>query len=489
MATGFAPRKSRKRRTKHVGYMIGGGLFVVLAAAFAFLMTRDTADSQRGDPVSGRAENGQETPVTADPDAKTPASRRPAGQDDADDAYAALVTPRPLGFTGRYRLGPEKAAIRVVAITDYQCPACRNVEASLQDLLLRYENMSLSIKHFPACRDCNDRFLDKDVHPNACRAARAAEAAGLLWGDDGFWQLHNWLFERRGDFSITELRDQVRAMGRDTSKFMRLVEDDRTLAYVKEDIEEAVALGLQYTPMVFVNGVELKGTQARDAVVRAIDALAAENLPALTAEADTPPPAPDRYLRAWRDQPQRLLPADKGAVRFGDDGATLKVVMWGDYQDPYTSQTDRWIRTLLEGRSDALYVFRQFPVNSGCNELVRESQHPFACMAAKAVEAARLMRGDEAARRMHIWIIEHSAELNDIALKNAAADMGLDVEQFTVAMKGSDVAAAIKTDIEAAREVGLSNTPWLYVNDRKVPRFMGEGDAILRLIFAEAIGE
>ncbi len=483
MAAGFAPQKKRKRRKKNtLGYAIGGGLFVIMAAVVVFLLLRESPDSS----VAAR-ENDQNAQVTSEADARD--SGRQAGRTEDDDWIADIAVPRPAGFTGRYRLGPEKAAIRVVAITDYQCPACRNVEASLQDLARRYDGLSLSIKHFPACPDCNDRFLDMEMHPNACRAARAAEAAGLLWGDEGFWELHNWLFEHHGEFTLGELREQVRAMGRDTSKFMRLMEDDKTLALIKEDIEEAVALGLQYTPMVFINGVELKGTQARNAVVRAIDALAAENLPALTAEADTPPTAPERYLAAWRDQPERLLPPDEGAIKFGEDGARLKVVMWGDYEDAHTARVDRLIRRLIEGRTDTQYVFRHFPVNTGCNELIRETQHPFACLAARAVEAVQMMRGEEAARRLHIWLIEHSDVLNDVAMKSSVAGMGIDVDQFTEKMKGGDVAAAIDVEVKAALEVGLSNTPWLYVNNRKVPRFMGEGDAILGLIFSEAIGE
>ena len=47
---------------------------------------------------------------------------------------------------------------------------------------------SLAIRHFPMCKACNPHALD--LHPNACWAARAAEAASIVGGDAAFWRMH-----------------------------------------------------------------------------------------------------------------------------------------------------------------------------------------------------------------------------------------------------------------------------------------------------------
>jgi len=42
--------------------------------------------------------------------------------------------------------------------------------------------------------------------------------------------------------------------------------DDATLQEVKKDIDEAYTLGIYFTPMIFINGVELKGWNAPQAL-------------------------------------------------------------------------------------------------------------------------------------------------------------------------------------------------------------------------------
>ncbi len=101
------------------------------------------------------------------------------------------------GFTGRYRKGPAEAALRVVVLTDYQCPDCRRVEGEIEEVFKARQDMSLSVKHFPMCLDCN-KYAGRTLHQNACWAARAAEAAGILGGDEAFFKMHDWLFEKKG---------------------------------------------------------------------------------------------------------------------------------------------------------------------------------------------------------------------------------------------------------------------------------------------------
>ena len=67
----------------------------------------------------------------------------------------------------------------------------------------------ISIRYFPFNSDCNP-FVTKTLHSNACWAARAAETAGMLWGPEGFWKMHVWLFDRRGVFETTrELEEGI----------------------------------------------------------------------------------------------------------------------------------------------------------------------------------------------------------------------------------------------------------------------------------------
>ncbi len=178
------------------------------------------------------------------------------------------------GFTGRYRLGPDAAPIRLVIFSDYQCEDCGRIEMDIFAFFAQRDDMSISVKHYPMCTDCN-KYIGANLHPNACWAARAAEAAGILRGNDGFWQMHEWLFEHEGFFSNQQMRDFLIEQGYNFDQWKRVMGSEETLRLVQQDIDEGFDLGIQHTPMIFINGVELKGWRVQGGVQRAVEALAA----------------------------------------------------------------------------------------------------------------------------------------------------------------------------------------------------------------------
>ena len=201
---------------------------------------------------------------------------RSAGPVEILDAKTLTSKPDAPGFasrSGRHRLGPERAAIRLVVFSDYECRDCQRIDGEVRALLGSRSDLSVTARHFPMCSDCNPHLPNK-MHPNACWAARAAEAAGILRGNDGFFEMHRWLFDRRGRFTDAELREAAGKLGYDADEFVRVMMSERTLTNVQADIEEAMELGLHFTPMIFVNGVELRGWQARDGVRRTVEAVA-----------------------------------------------------------------------------------------------------------------------------------------------------------------------------------------------------------------------
>ncbi len=235
---------------------------------------------------------------------------RAVSQQQAQSTQRIIDTPqdeRLTGFTGRYLLGAVAAPIRMVVISDYQCPDCRKIEFELTEIMSQRDDVSLSAKHFPFCTDCN-RHLPRNMHTNACWAARAAEAAGILRGNDGFWQMHRWLFDRQGSFTNEHFRDELIGMGYDPHEFKTVMEGPETLKLVQADIEETMALGIFQTPMIFINGVEMKGWQRPGALAQAVQAVAASNPPTATAVNDQPATAQQKYLADWRDGRKYTIP-------------------------------------------------------------------------------------------------------------------------------------------------------------------------------------
>jgi protein-disulfide isomerase len=208
----------------------------------------------------------------------------------AASTSAATPTAANHELTGRYRSGPEKAAYRIVMFTDFQCVDCKRVEAEVLAVMAKRTDISFSVKHFPMCTHCNENMGGRNLHPNACWAARASEAAGILKGDAGFFAMCRWLFERSGSFTDTDIKTALPALGFDTAAFLATMHSESTEWLVKQDIEEAINLGVRYTPHMFINGVVFRGWEV-PGVVKAVLTELDGNTPSLTPDSDQPIPA------------------------------------------------------------------------------------------------------------------------------------------------------------------------------------------------------
>lgn len=457
---------------------------------------RSKGERERTESVRKIVDRGTTTqpagPVTAPASAPAgPAGDRPPPVTTTTTAAPPAEKP----FTGRYRRGPERAPIRIVMFTDFQCRDCRRIEQQVRQVLAERSDVSLSIKHFPFNDECNPYVTGKD-HPNACWAARAAEAAGILWGPDGFWKMHDWLFEVQGVFSTApEVEQAIRGFGYNPAGFFDVMQSPETLTRVQADVQEGNELGLFFTPMIFINGVELKGWYAKDALPRTVAELAAKNLPPGTAADDRPPAALEKYVADWRDERVRELPPDKHPWWLGSPEARVRIVVWGDYQEPLTNEADGLIRAFAGGRGDVAYSFRHYPFNTDCNPHVSTKRFPHACRAAQAAEAAGQLGGPAAHAAMHAWLMENAARFSEEAVTTAAVELGLDAAAFRAALDSPEVAACIAEDVRAAKMLpslrygappGLHAIPAIFINGKYVPRWRPDRRQVLDVILRAA---
>ncbi|MGE3180897.1 MAG: thioredoxin domain-containing protein [Phycisphaerae bacterium] len=403
-----------------------------------------------------------------------------------DNAVAQPAAPtKP--FTGRWRLGPEKSPIRIVMFTDYQCPDCRIFESRVMDIVEKRDDVSLSVKHFPFCTQCN-RYVDRNLHGNACFAARAAEAAGILGGNEAFWKMHKWLFEVKGSFRTNEdLFEGVRQAGVPTDGFTAVMQSHQTLQNVQEDIEEAARYGLEMTPMIFVNGVEFKDWRQPAKLNQMIDNVAATNPPAVGPEHDKPPHALARYVARWEEMTPRRLPPAPDAGSFGKAGSGPEIIVYGDFEEPYTARADAEIRAYL-AKHGGSYEFRLYPFNYACNPTLNENEarHKNACEMAAAARAARQLGGDEGYQKMHAWLFENRESFSMDKLKAAATAQGLDADKLTTAMESAEIKNQIVQEATTGRKLGINSIPRVFVNNKMIPRLFVQDLPILETILNKA---
>jgi protein-disulfide isomerase len=146
--------------------------------------------------------------------------------------------------------GPPDAPITLVEYGDYQCPYCGQAYPIVKQLQEEFSgSLLLVFRNFPLT----------NVHPNAERAAEAAEAAGF---QGLFWEMHDAIYEHQYDLADDALLRYARAVGADDAKVAEVLTTGGARARVERDVESAVRSGANGTPTFFVNGIRYDGSWA-----------------------------------------------------------------------------------------------------------------------------------------------------------------------------------------------------------------------------------
>ncbi|MBL0926883.1 MAG: thioredoxin domain-containing protein [Phycisphaerales bacterium] len=392
-------------------------------------------------------------------------------------------------LTGRYRLGPEDARVRVVVFSCFTCPLCRNVESELLEILARRPDVSLSPKVFPLGAGCN-ATLPRDfrnARGDGCPAARVALAAGQIMGSEGFFQASKWLFEKSGSFTEAELDAQLTVWGYDPEKFRAAMAGPEVQAQIRADTEEAQELGIPATPFFFINGEEFPTTslEPRGSVTRLIERVAASA--PTPASADRPPTAIDRALAQFRASPVTLGTSSGPSAAVGPEGAPFQFVLFGDYQVAFLPDLDRELRSLATSRTDVRYVFRHFPMHGDCNPVMRRPNvrtNPFACRTTAAAIVAGRLAGPDGFWKMHGWLLSVGQGYSDNRLFEQIKAMGLDPAVFFSETVKPEVRRQIETDAAALNAAAPGKGGGaLFLNGRFVPvPKVGEAWILARLL-------
>ena len=483
------------------------GLPAVAAAMGVFLAATAALGMMQSQKADADAKLSQ-----AQSDDAAKALKAKADADRAAAATQAAAAPTKLpwgdrGFTGRWIYGTRVAAVRVVGFSSYQCPYCRIIEQELFALAAKHPGkVSISHMHFPMSSLCN-KHANTNMHPNACWAARAAEAGATIAGskaalegkdttaaaNDAFWKLHQWLFGQGGSFTTEQLTAALPGLGfADTAQFMTVMTSPATDKGIHSDIESAIALGLQETPMLYVNGVELRGWQQPGAITRTIESLLASDPPAVGPEADRPILAKEKYIEDWRQEKLIDIPvlADR---TIGPADAKVKLVVFGDYTEPNTGKVHQRIRDSIKGKSIS-YSFRHFPGAMACNPALASLKKDLfvnGCLAARSAEAAGLAGGPDAFWKMSDWLFENAAGVSPERVRAGALSLGLDAAKFDAAFAANGLAdVGVQNQVMYAQSISVDRMPKIYVNGRWVRQWISDDqqDVVLDRIIADQLG-
>ena len=153
----------------------------------------------------------------------------------------------------------------VVEFLDFECEVCGAVYPTMESLREQYaEDVTFAVRYFPL-----------PGHNNSVNAALAVEAAAQ---QGAFEPMYQRMFETQAEWGeqqaseASRFRGFAEELGLDMAAFDAAVEDPSTLDRVDADFQAGMALGVDRTPTIFIDGERLDIrtlTDIEDAVVAA----------------------------------------------------------------------------------------------------------------------------------------------------------------------------------------------------------------------------
>ncbi len=197
--------------------------------------------------VVAKAQDNPSPSVPSQPSAPTEPSRLQVSLD--DDAV----------------MGDPNAPVTIVEFSDYECPFCgRFYTETLPLLKQQYVDTGKAKIVF--------RDFPLSFHPNAQKAAEAAECVGDQGGDEAYFEMHDLIFENQQSLSVSSLKQWARTVaGINGAEFDSCLDSGKFASEVQADFNEGAQYGVSGTPSFYINGVEIVGAQPFQVFRQAIE--------------------------------------------------------------------------------------------------------------------------------------------------------------------------------------------------------------------------
>lgn len=151
---------------------------------------------------------------------------------------------------------------------------------------------------------------------------------------------------------------------------------------------------------------------------------------------------------------------------MGSENAGLTVVEFSDFMCPYCAKAAKFIKLASAGNHErARFVFRHYPLDKSCNPRLSSNVHPGACMLAEGAVCAH-----EQGKfwPYHDIAFETKGKISRSVVQNIAERTDLDLKAFNSCLDSDRGLKIVTEDIQAAINAGVTGTPTLFINGRKL---------------------
>jgi protein-disulfide isomerase len=153
-------------------------------------------------------------------------------------------------------IGDPKAPVTLVEYSDFECPVCRNLHDVLKGMLLKYPQVRVVFKDFPL----------ETLHPWARTAALAGRCA-YQQNPAAFWKMYDSIYDGQEVISAsnawTKVTDFAGQAGLNPETFKSCMAGPEAGAAVDASRTNGLALEVNSTPTIFVNGRRVVGADGR----------------------------------------------------------------------------------------------------------------------------------------------------------------------------------------------------------------------------------
>ena len=153
-------------------------------------------------------------------------------------------------------LGAENADVVIELYSDYVCPLCYINNIMLHQAVKEFSNIKVVHYNYPFDKECNS-YLSFNMHPGACYMSKVALAAEK---QGNYWEMSSLLYENKPK-KQDEVLKLVNDLGLDKEQFIRDLNSSEVSKELEKSILKAVALDLDATPTMYINGDQYVGVK------------------------------------------------------------------------------------------------------------------------------------------------------------------------------------------------------------------------------------
>ena len=250
--------------------------------------------------------------------------------------------------------GEANAPITMVVFSEFQCPFCKKVEPTLQQLMTDYAGkIRMVFKHSPLP-------FHKDAGP-ASNAALCAKEQGK------FWEMHDKLFDNQQVLDAASLEKYAGEVGVDTKKWKECFDASKYAAQITADQELGGKVTARGTPNIFINGRKLTGAKPIEEFKTLIDE-ELKRAEATIAKGVTPDKLYEELIKDGKvfEPLEEKVNAFKldGSPTKGKKDAKIQIVEFSDFECPFCSRVAAPLKELeAKYGADMSVTFKHFPLS------------------------------------------------------------------------------------------------------------------------------